>query len=228
MISQFQENIVGGDLSAHNLLAVSVASIRHDVRFHGDNFVERLYGFCEAGLQCSESEMKRSSRRVVIKYDSEKDYDIPSNIRLIEFGVGKEYLTFPVDWNYHRLPTKVDQTVSYGKIRSIEHAERYMEALRGIGGRVVLANVGKKEYISLVKDMLEAVGMAVSVPITRTFALLDVYLRTSARLVHFGDDNNGAMYAKGCLYALGGAEFITDRDKVVPTDLTHFIREEKI
>jgi len=58
--------------------------------------------------------------------------------------------------------------------------------------------------------------------------MLDTYLRSSARLVHFGNGNHGMMFAKGCLYALDGVEFITDCDKVVPTDLSQFIKEERL
>jgi hypothetical protein len=93
MTSQFEENLAGGEQSAHNHLAISVASTRHDVRFHEDNFVSRLYGFCEGGCQCSLSSMMRSYRRVYIKYDSEAEYDIPSTYRTIEFCEGKTYLT---------------------------------------------------------------------------------------------------------------------------------------
>ena len=216
MTNQFQENLAGGEQSAHNHLAVSVASIRHDVRFHEDNFAGRLYGFCEGGIQCSLTSMARSYRRVVIKYDSDAEYDIPSTYRTIEFGEGKTYLTYPVRWDYHKLFPKVDQTVAYGKVRTSEQADQYIETLCKIGGKILLANIGEKTYISKIKDALDAQGIP------------DVYLRSSARLVHFGNGNHGMMYAKGCLYALDGADFITDCDKVVPTSLSEFIAKEKL
>lgn len=228
MISQFQENLAGGDQSAHNHLAISVASLRHDVRFHEDNFVSRLYGFCECGCQCSSSSMSRSYRRVYIKYDSEAEYDIPSAYRTIEFGEGKTYLTYPVNGDYHRLFTTVDQTVAYGKVRTSDQADQYIETLCKIGGKILLANIGEKTYISKIKDALDAQGIPVVVSTNHSFHVLDTYLRSSARLVHFGNGNHGMMYAKGCLYALDGADFITDCDKVVPTDLSEFIAKEKL
>ena len=228
MTNQFQENLAGGEQSAHNHLAVSVASIRHDVRFHEDNVAGRLYGFCEGGSQCSLSVMTRSYRRVVIKYDSEAEYDIPSTYRTIEFGEGKTYLTYPVRWDYHKLFPKVDQTVAYGKVRSSEQADQYIETLCKIGGKILLANIGEKTYISKIKDALNAQGIPVVVSTNHSFHVLDTYLRSSARLVHFGNGNHGMMYAKGCLYALDGADFITDCDKVVPTSLSEFIAKEKL
>lgn len=228
MTSQFEENLAGGDQSAHNHLAISVASLRHDVRFHEDSFAGRLYGFCEGGIQCSLTSMARSYRRVVIKYDSDAEYDIPSTYRTIEFGEGKNYLTYPVIMDYHRLPHKVDQTVAYGKVRTSEQADQYIDTLCKIGGKILLANIGEKSYISKIKDALDAHGMQVVVPKDYSFHVLDTYLRSSARLVHFGNRNHGMMYAKGCLYALNGADFITDCDKVVPTSLSEFIAKEKL
>lgn len=228
MTSQFQENLAGGPQSAHNHLAISVASMKHDVRFHEDNFVSRLYGFCEGGSQSLLSSMMRSYRRVYIKYDSEAEYDIPSVNRTIEFGEGKTYLTYPVNGNYHRLPHKVDQTVAYGKVRTSEQTDQYIDTLCKIGGKILLANIGEKSYISKIKDALDAHGIPVVVPKDHSFHVLDTYLRSSARLVHFGNGNHGMMFAKGCLYALGGADFITDCDKVVPTDLSEFISKEKL
>jgi hypothetical protein len=160
MTSQFQENLAGGPHSAHNQLAIAVASIKHDVRFHEDNFVSRLYGFCEGGCQSSLSSMMRSYRRVFIKYDSEAEYDIPSVYRTIEFGEGKTYLTYPVNGNYHRLPHKVDQTVAYGKVRTSEHADQYIDTLCKIGGKILLANIGEKSY-QLVFDSSEAMAACV-------------------------------------------------------------------
>ena len=228
MTSQFEENLAGGWESAHNHLAISVASIRHDVRFHEDSFASRLYGFFEGGIQCSQSSMMRSYRRVYIKYDSDADYDIPSGYRTIEFGEGKTYLTYPVIGDYHRLFPKVDQTLSYGKVRTSEQADQYIDTLCKIGGKILLANIGKKDYISKIKDALDAHGIPVVVPKDHSFHVLDTYLRSSARLVHFGNGNHGMMFAKGCLYALGGADFITDCDKAVPTDLSEFISKEKL
>jgi hypothetical protein len=228
MTSQFQENLVGGTYSAHNHLAVSVASIRHDIRFHGDNFVSRLYGYCEGGCQCSTFSMTRSYRRVIIKYDSDIAYDIPSTYRVIEFGNGKTYRTYPVNFGYHKFLAKVDQTVSYGKLRTTEQVEQYIDTLCKIGGKIVLANIGVKSYISMIKDSLDAHGITVVFPKNHSFHVLDMYLRSSARLVHFGNGNHGMMYAKGCLYATEGVEFITDCDKVVPTDLSEFINKEKL
>lgn len=228
MISHFQKNLAGGDQSAHNQLAISIASVRHDMRFHEDAFVSRLYGFCEGGSQCSVSSMERSYRRVYIKYDSEADYVIPSTYQTIEFGEGKTYLTYPVSGDYHKLLPKVDQTVSYGKVRSAEQSEQYIDTLSKIGGKIVLANIGEKDYIYKIKDALDAQGITVVVPTNHSFHMLDTYLRSSARLVHFGNGNHGMMFAKGCLYALDGVEFITDCDKVVPTDLSQFIKEERL
>ena len=147
MTSQFEENLAGGEMSAHNHLAISVASLCHDVRFHGDNFAARLYCFCECGIQCSFSSMTRSYRRVFIKYDSEAEYDIPSTYRTIEFGDGKDYMTYPVRMDYHRLPHKVDQTVAYGKVRTSEQADQYIDTLCKLGGKILLANIGEKIYI---------------------------------------------------------------------------------
>jgi len=228
MISHFQKNLAGGDQSAHNQLAISIASVRHDMRFHEDAFVSRLYGFCEGGSQCSVSSMERSYRRVYIKYDSEADYVIPSTYRTIEFGEGKTYLTYPVSGDHHKLLPKVDQTVAYGKVRSAEQSEQYIDTLSKIGGKIVLANIGEKDYIYKIKDALDAQGITVVIPTNHSFHMLDTYLRSSARLVHFGNGNHGMMFAKGCLYALDGVEFITDCDKVVPTDLSQFIKEERL
>ena len=228
MTSQFEENLAGGEMSAHNHLAISVASLCHDVRFHGDNFAARLYCFCEGGIQCSVSSMTRSYRRVFIKYDSEAEYDIPSTYRTIEFGDGKDYMTYPVRMDYHRLPHKVDQTVAYGKVRTSEQADQYIDTLCKLGGKILLANIGEKIYITKIKDALDAHGIQFVVPKDHSFHVLDTYLRSSARLVHFGNGNHGMMYAKGCLYALDGADFITDCDKVVPTDLSEFISKEKL
>ena len=172
--------------------------------------------------------MSRSYRRVVIKYDSDAEYDIPSTYRTIEFGEGKTYLTYPVNGDYHRLFPKVDQTVSYGKVRTSEQAGQYIETLCKIGGKILLANIGEKTYISKIKDALDAQGIPVVVSTNHSFHVLDVYLRSSARLVHFGNGNHGMMFAKGCLYALDGADFITDCDKVVPTSLSEFIAKEKL
>lgn len=228
MISQFQENLALGEQSAHNQLAISIASVRHDVRFHEDNFAGRLYGFCEGGTLSTPSSMMRSYRRVYIKYDSEAEYDIPSGYRIIEFGEGKKYLTYPLSGNYHRLFPKVDQTVAYGKLRTLEQAEQYIDTLCKIGGKIVLANIGEKDYIYRIKDALDAKGISVVVPQNHSFHVLDTYLRSSARLVHFGNGNHGMMFAKGCLYAQDGVDFITDCDKVVPTDLSEFIKEERL
>ena len=228
MISQFQENLALGEQSAHNHLALSIASVRHDVRFHEDDFAGRLYGFCEGGIISTPSSMMRSYRRVYIKYDSEAEYDIPSGYRIIEFGEGKKYLTYPLSGNYHRLFPKVDQTVAYGKLRTLEQAERYIDTLCKIGGKIVLANIGEKDYIYRIKDALDTKGISVVVPQNHSFHVLDTYLRSSARLVHFGNGNHGMMFAKGCLYAQDGVDFITDCDKVVPTDLSEFIKEERL
>lgn len=228
MISQFQENLALGEQSAHNHLALSIASVRHDVRFHEDDFAGRLYGFCEGGSLSTPSSMMRSYRRVYIKYDSEAEYDIPSGYRIIEFGEGKKYLTYPLARNYHRLFPKVDQTVAYGKLRTWEQSEQYIDTLCKIGGKIVLANIGEKDYIYRIKDALDAKGISVFIPQNHSFHVLDTYLRSSARLVHFGNGNHGMMFAKGCLYAQDGVDFITDCDKVVPTDLSEFIKEERL
>jgi hypothetical protein len=118
--------------------------------------------------------------------------------------------------------------VAYGKVRSSEQADQYIETLCKIGGKILLANIGEKTYISKIKDALDAQGIPVVVSKDHSFHVLDTYLRSSARLVHFGNGNHGMMYAKGCLYALDGADFITDCDKVVPTSLSEFIAKEKL
>ena len=119
-------------------------------------------------------------------------------------------------------------TVAYGKLRTWEQSEQYIDTLCKIGGKIVLANIGEKDYIYRIKDALDAKGISVLVPQNHSFHVLDTYLRSSARLVHFGNGNHGMMFAKGCLYAQDGVDFITDCDKVVPTDLSEFIKEERL
>ena len=221
----FSKNIINEFTSAHNFLATAVASFNHDVRYYSGTG-GKVFFYGEEGIQSTTEEIHRSIRRSFILYDN-MQYDTCDIRNVITFGESGKYRTYPVNYEFSHIG-RIPSTVSFGCIRNSTDMDKYTNALLSIDGKIILANIGEKKYISDMKTSLIDAGKTVSVSENQSMAMLMTYLRTCQILVHFGA-GIGMLHAYASLFAIHDkAKYITESQIVDPTNLHIFMKSEGI
>lgn len=219
----FSKNMINESESSHNILASSAAAFNHDIRYYSGTG-GKVFFYGEEGVQSTSEEIRRSARRVFIDYDG-IGYDTYGIHDVITFGHSGKYPTYPVRHDFSSIG-RLDQTVSFGRIRNESDIDRYVDALSKSDYKIILANIGKKTYISDIATVLSNKGKSVDIVENHSAYMLETYLRTSKRMVHFGS-GIGFLHAVASLFSLhDGAEYITDSDISEPTDLLNFMKSE--